>query len=98
MPAHAPHRRPEPERGQGVQTAFEQMGLSLSEVTFVVVDLETTGGAPGARAITEIGAVRVRGGAVESELSTLVNPGAVIPARITMLTGITNAKIGRAHV
>ena len=37
--------------------------------------------------------MRVRGGAVESELSTLVNPGAVIPARITMLTGITNAMV-----
>lgn len=96
MPVHVPRRPAAPTCGPGVQAAFEQMGLSLSEVTFVVVDLETTGGAPGARAITEIGAVRVRGGAVESELSTLVNPGAVIPARITMLTGITNAMVAGA--
>ena len=41
------------------------MGTLLREVTFVVVDLETTGGAPGARAITEIGAVRVRGGVTD---------------------------------
>ena len=69
------------------------MGTPLSEVVFVVVDLETTGGPPGADAITEIGAVRVRGGAVESEMSTLVNPGRAIPAQITVLTGITNAMV-----
>ena len=34
--------------------------------------------------------MRVRGGAVESEMSTLVNPGHAIPAQITVLTGITN--------
>lgn len=72
------------------------MGTPLSEVVFVVVDLETTGGPPGADAITEIGAVRVRGGAIESELSTLVNPGRAIPAQITVLTGITNAMVAGA--
>lgn len=69
------------------------MGTPLHEVTFVVVDLETTGGPPGATAITEIGAVRVRGGVVEAEFSTLVNPGTAIPAQITVLTGITNAMV-----
>ena len=76
-----------------MQASFAQMGTPLSEVVFVVVDLETTGGPPGADAITEIGAVRVRGGAVESEMSTLVNPGRAIPAQITVLTGITNAMV-----
>lgn len=79
-----------------MQASFAQMGTPLSEVVFVVVDLETTGGPPGADAITEIGAVRVRGGAVESELSTLVNPGRAIPAQITVLTGITNAMVAGA--
>ena len=36
----------------------------LHEVTFVVVDLETTGGDRTADAVTEIGAVKVRGGEV----------------------------------
>ncbi|MDU0348273.1 exonuclease domain-containing protein, partial [Actinomyces sp. MRS3W] len=72
------------------------MGTTLSEVTFVVVDLETTGGGPGAHAITEIGAVKVRGGVVDSEFSTLVNPGAAIPAQITIMTGITNAMVATA--
>lgn len=69
------------------------MGTALSDVAFVVVDLETTGGAPGADAITEIGAVRVRGGVIEAEFGTLVNPGRAIPAQITVLTGITNAMV-----
>ena len=79
-----------------MQASFAQMGTPLSGVAFVVVDLETTGGPPGADAITEIGAVRVRGGVVESELSTLVNPGRAIPAQITVLTGITNAMVAGA--
>ena len=71
------------------------MGTPLERATFVVVDLETTGGAPGARSLTEIGAVKVRAGQVLAEFSTLVNPGVAVPAQITMLTGITNAMVGR---
>ena len=76
-----------------MQASFDDMGTPLREVTFIAVDLETTGGAPGAHAITEIGAVRVRGGVIDGEFSTLVNPGAAIPAQITVLTGITNAMV-----
>ncbi|GMA31480.1 DEDD exonuclease domain-containing protein [Litorihabitans aurantiacus] len=68
-------------------------GLPLHEVEFVVVDLETTGGSPHADRITEIGAVRVRGGVVLGELGTLVNPGRAIPPQITVLTGITDAMV-----
>lgn len=78
------------------QFALTDLGTPLREVTFVVVDLETTGSGPGAHAITEIGAVRVRGGEVLDELSTLTNPGAVVPAQITALTGITNAMVATA--
>ena len=82
-----------PPPGPGVQATLEDLGTPLDEVTFVVVDLETTGAGPGAHAITEIGAVRVRGGQIRSELATLVNPGAAIPAQVTVLTGITNAMV-----
>jgi DNA polymerase-3 subunit epsilon len=74
--------------------------LSLRETTFVVVDLETTGGRATARqagqrcdAITEIGAVKVRGGAVLGEFATLVDPGRAIPPQIVQLTGITTAMV-----
>ena len=45
--------------------------------------------------ITEIGAVKVRGGEVLGEFQTLVNPRTEIPPFIAVLTGITNAH-GRA--
>ncbi|NLU77432.1 DEDD exonuclease domain-containing protein [Micromonospora sp. HNM0581] len=67
--------------------------LPLYATTFVVVDLETTGGAPDSGGITEIGAVKVRGGEELGVLATLVNPGVPIPPFITVLTGITQAML-----
>ena len=72
------------------------MGTPLSRVTFTVVDLETTGMASDTCAITEIGAVKVRGGEVLGEFSTLVDPGEPIDARISALTGITDAMVADA--
>lgn len=74
----------------GIQLALDDHGVPLHEVTFVVVDLETTGGRRDSSAITEIGAVKVRGGQVEGEYQTLVNPEMTIPPFIVRLTGITN--------
>ena len=66
----------------------------LSETTFIVVDLETTGGSPFAGAvITEVGAVKVRGGIVQEEFKTFVNPLSPIPDFITELTGITDEMV-----
>lgn len=67
--------------------------MSLRDTTFVVVDLETTGGTPDGGGITEIGAVKVRGGEELAVLATLVNPGEPIPPFITVLTGITQAML-----
>lgn len=72
----------------GVQVAFDELEPTLAEVTFVVVDLETTGTRPGTDEITEIGAVRVRGGQVESEMSSFVAIEGSLPDRISRLTGI----------
>ncbi|MDP9396824.1 MAG: DEDD exonuclease domain-containing protein, partial [Actinomycetota bacterium] len=80
----------------GVQGSFDDLGTPLREVCFVVVDLETTGGSPATSEITEIGAVRVRGGEVLGEFQTLVNPGAPIPPFIAVLTGITDAMVASA--
>jgi DNA polymerase-3 subunit epsilon len=78
----------------------ELEAVSLADTTFVVVDLETTGGRAtatqpggGYDAITEIGAVKVRGGEVLGELATLVDPGRAIPPQIVELTGITSAMV-----
>ncbi len=73
--------------------------VSLSETTFVIVDLETTGGrmtgaaGTAADAITEIGAVKVRGGVVLGEFATLVDPQRSIPPQIVRITGITTAMV-----
>ncbi|MFV0254008.1 MAG: DEDD exonuclease domain-containing protein [Beutenbergiaceae bacterium] len=83
----------EPAAGHPVQLALDELGLPLHEVTFVVVDLETTGGSPRTSEITEIGAVKVRGGQVLGEFATLINPGTAIPPTITVLTGITTAMV-----
>ena len=79
-----------------VQGTFDELGVPLRDVTFVVVDLETTGGSPLMSGITEIGAVKVRGGEVLGELHTLVNPGEPIPAFIAVLTGITDTMVATA--
>jgi DNA polymerase-3 subunit epsilon len=73
--------------------------LPLRETTFVVVDLETTGGRTTDTggtvpdAITEIGAVKVCGGVVLGEFATLVDPQRSIPPQIVQLTGITTAMV-----
>lgn len=76
------------------QASFDELGRPLLDVTFCVVDLETTGGsaAKGSK-ITEFGAVKVRGGEVLGEFQTLVNPDEVIPAFISVLTGITDQMV-----
>ena len=66
---------------------------SLRDHDFVVLDVETTGGQPPADRITELGAVRLRGGEVVDEFCTLVNPEREIPLDIVRLTGITNEMV-----
>lgn len=63
---------------------------------YVVVDLETTGGDTRGNRITEIGAVRVRGGAIIDEWTSLVNPERHIPSFVAKLTGITDAMVATA--
>ncbi|GAB3447237.1 DEDD exonuclease domain-containing protein [Streptomonospora sediminis] len=79
-----------------VQGTLDDLGTPLSASTFVIVDLETTGTRAGSSGITEIGAVKVCGGEVLGEFSTLVNPGVAIPPFITLLTGITQAMVAPA--
>jgi DNA polymerase-3 subunit epsilon len=79
-----------------VPGAVEPCDTPLAEVDFVVLDLETTGCSPAGDAITEIGAVKYRGGVCEGELQTLVNPGTDIPVAIATLTGISDAMVSPA--
>jgi DNA polymerase-3 subunit epsilon len=71
------------------QLSFDELGTPLRETTFVVFDLETTGGRAGDDMVTEIGAVKIRGGEVLGEFATLVDPERGIPPQVVSLTGIT---------
>jgi DNA polymerase-3 subunit epsilon len=79
--------------GDARQASLDDLGQPLWEVTFVVIDLETTGASPHDCAITEVGAVKLRGGECLGRFETLVNPGVPVPPFITILTGITEAML-----
>ena len=78
-----------------LQTTLAE-GVPLNEVTFVVVDLETTGGSPLEHAITEIGAVTMRGGERLGSFQSLVAPGQPIPPYVAHLTGIDDLMVSDA--
>jgi DNA polymerase III subunit epsilon len=76
-----------------IQGRLDDLGTPLVDVEFVVLDLETTGGSPANDRITEVGAVKIRGGEVLGTFQTLVNPGVSIPPLISALTGITDPMV-----
>lgn len=78
------------------QRSFDDLGAPLCDVTFCILDIETTGGSSKTCYITELGAVKVRGGEVLGTFQTMVNPGVAIPPTITVLTGITDHLVMRA--
>lgn len=63
------------------------------EQNYICVDLETTGLDPKRDKIIEIGAVLVEQGKIKKEFSTFLNPGRVLPKRITEITGIVDADL-----
>jgi DNA polymerase-3 subunit epsilon len=86
-----------PAASVALQGRLDDLGTPLLDVEFVVLDLETTGGSPANDRITEVGAVKIRGGEVLGTFHTLVNPGVAIPPLISALTGITNGMVAGAE-
>ena len=66
--------------------------------TYVVVDVETTGGRPGLHRVTEIGAVKIKNGEIVDEWSSLINPQRSIPRNITRITGISQEMVANAPI
>src|SRR4051812_39649959 len=91
----APPNERTPVLAEPIQTTLE-LGVPLAAVTFCVVDLETTGGSPVDARITEIGAVRMRGGERLGTFQTLVAPREPIPRTATHLTGIDDRLVAGA--
>lgn len=65
---------------------------------YISIDLETTGTNPKTDKIIEIGALKVKDGAVTERFSTFVNPGRKLDARIVELTGITDEMLHKAPI
>jgi DNA polymerase-3 subunit epsilon len=84
-----------PAASVAIQGRLDDLGTPLVDVEFVVLDLETTGGSPANDRITEVGAVKIRGGEVVGTFQTLVNPGVPIPPLISALTGITDPMVAQ---
>ena len=62
----------------------------ISDVTFVIVDIETTGLCFDGDEIIEIGAMKILNNEIIDRFSSFVKPCKSIPANIIKLTGITN--------
>ena len=66
----------------------------IYDETYVIFDTETTGFNPGLHdTMIEIGAVKMKDGAVIESFDELINPGVLIDSEITELTGITNSMV-----
>lgn len=84
-------------RGAGFSVEIMRVDYYVDPAqTYVVVDVETTGGQPPRDRVTEIGAVKVQNGQVIGEWTSLINPERHIPSFITELTGITNHMVSSA--
>jgi DNA polymerase-3 subunit epsilon len=68
----------------------------LEDVEFAVVDVETTGLAPGRHRVIEVAAVIVRNGEIGAHFQRLIQPGRPIPQFITRFTGISEAMVARS--
>ncbi len=83
---------PEPATGVSFKSVFDlntELPKELTEKVYVVFDLETTGIEVSENGITEIGAVKIVGGRITEQFTTLVKPEYPITAENTALTGIT---------
>jgi DNA polymerase III epsilon subunit family exonuclease len=70
----------------------------LSELDFVVVDVEATGAKTPPNRLIELGAYRIRGGQIVEKFLSLVNPEIPIPRFVMSLTGISNEMVKSAPV
>lgn len=73
------------------------LDAALHELSFAVVDVETTGGSPEVHdRVTEIAAVTVENGEASLAFHSLINPERAIPWHITRLTGIDDQMVRTA--
>ncbi len=83
-----------PDRFTSVINASDQM---LEDVTYSVLDIETTGLSKLTDKITEFGIIKVRNGERLGEFECFVNPEREIPERVVEVTNITNDMVKDAE-
>ena len=71
-------------------SVFGSKGQKLDDITYCVLDLETTGFSYRTEKITEIGIMKVKNGEVIEEFDELVNPEKPIPLPVVEVTHITD--------
>lgn len=74
----------------GELVAYNPQDILLKTATFVVFDLETTGLSSVYDSIIEVGAVKMKEGAVIDRFEAFINPGHPLSSFTTELTGITD--------
>ena len=83
----------DPEHQRWASRTSLALRVGCDEAHYVVVDLETTGGAPGGGQIIEIGAYRMIGPRIEGTFQSLVRPWTRIPRFISAMTSISNEMV-----
>lgn len=76
----------------------ETVGQHLERATYIVFDIETTGGNPERNGITEICALKIENGKIIDRFYSLINPMIPIPPIVRRMTGITNQLVKDAPV
>ncbi|MGH2517740.1 MAG: exonuclease domain-containing protein [Ktedonobacterales bacterium] len=84
-------------RGLWRLAAWDAGRQMLAAMEFAVLDVETTGLAPGRHRLIEVAMVLVRDGALGDSYSRLINPERRIPQFITSFTGIRQGMVNRAR-
>lgn len=69
------------------------LSTKLDDATYIIFDIETTGGNPERNGITEIAALRYVNGEVVDKFYSMVNPGCRIPPIVRKMTGITDKMV-----
>ena len=75
---------------------MDRAELITPDAPVAFVDVETTGCAPGRHRVIDVAVIGARGGEIEFEWQSLVNPGGRVSAGITALTGIDNDMLAAA--
>ncbi|HMS64280.1 MAG TPA: exonuclease domain-containing protein [Ignavibacteria bacterium] len=72
---------------------MQKTKTDISDATFFVCDVETTGLSPVYNRLTEISILKIQNGEILDKFTSLINPLQHIPREITNLTGISNETV-----